>query len=83
MNPAGDAIYSGNPEVVGKNYSDRSYFREIANGREWAVSELVISRATGKPVFGYLAGYSGREGHSAWRCRCHDHSRQFGRPARG
>ncbi len=52
MNPTGDAIYSGNPAVIGRNYSDRSYFREIADGREWAVSELVISRATGKPVFG-------------------------------
>ncbi len=63
MNPAGDAIYSGNPEVVGRNYSDRSYFREIANGREWAVSELVISRATGQPVFGISRGIRDEKGN--------------------
>jgi PAS domain S-box-containing protein len=56
MNPAGDAIYSGNPGVVGQNYSDRPYFREIADGREWTVSELLISRATEKPVFGIARG---------------------------
>ena len=62
MNPAGDAIYSGNPAVIGRNYSDRSYFREIAEGREWAVSELVISRATGKPVFGISRGIRDEKG---------------------
>ncbi|MGE5842882.1 MAG: cache domain-containing protein, partial [Deltaproteobacteria bacterium] len=56
MNTQGDAIYSGNPSVVGRNYSDRSYFREIINGREWAVSELLISKATGHPVFGISRG---------------------------
>ncbi len=56
MNPNGDAIYSGNPSVIGRNYSDRSYFREVANGREWMVGELVLSKATGKPVFGISRG---------------------------
>jgi signal transduction histidine kinase len=62
MNPNGDAIYSGNPAVLGKNYSDRSYFRDVANGREWTVSELVISRATGKPVFGISRGIRDEKG---------------------
>ena len=62
MNPTGDAVYSGNPAVIGRNYSDRSYFREIVNGREWTVSELVISRATGKPVFGISRGIRDEKG---------------------
>ena len=62
MNPNGDAIYSGNPAVVGRNYGDRSYFCEVANGREWMVSELVISRATGKPVFGISRGIRDEKG---------------------
>lgn len=56
MNPEGDAIYSSDPAIVGRNYRDRSYIREIVNGREWAVSELVISKATGNPVFGISRG---------------------------
>jgi signal transduction histidine kinase len=62
MNPAGDAIYSGNPAVVGRNYSDRSYLREVVNGREWMVSELIISKATGKPVFGISRGIRDENG---------------------
>ncbi len=62
MNSNGDAIYSGNPSVVGRNYSDRSYIRDIANGREWAVSELLISKATGQPVFGISRGIRDEKG---------------------
>jgi signal transduction histidine kinase len=62
MNPAGDAVYSGNPAVAGKNYSDRSYFREVANGREWMVGELIISKASGKPVFGISRGIRDEKG---------------------
>ncbi len=56
MNREGDAVYSSNPDMVGRNYSDRSYFREVANGREWMVSELIIARTTGKPTFGISRG---------------------------
>jgi PAS domain S-box-containing protein len=62
MNPKGDAVYSGNSSVVGRNYSDRSYFREVADGREWAVSELLVSRASGKPVFGISRGIRDHKG---------------------
>ena len=62
LNPKGDAIYSGNPAVVGNSYSDRSFFRDVANGREWTVGELVISKATGKPVFGISRGIRDEKG---------------------
>ena len=63
MNPKGVAIYSSNPAMIGINYSDRSYFREIANGREWMVSELIIAKTTGEPVFGISRGI--RDGKGA------------------
>ena len=62
LNPKGDAVYSGNPAVVGNSYSERSFFRDVANGREWTVGELVISKATGKPVFGISRGIRDEKG---------------------
>jgi PAS domain S-box-containing protein len=63
MDAKGDAIYSSNPATVGRNYSDRAHFRDVVDGREWMVSELLISRATGKPVFGISRGI--RDGKGA------------------
>jgi len=63
LNPKGDAVYSSNPDMIGVNYSDRSYFREVANGREWMISELVIAKTTGEPVFGIARGM--RDGKGA------------------
>ncbi|MGZ6275332.1 MAG: PDC sensor domain-containing protein, partial [Syntrophales bacterium] len=62
-NPQGDAIYSSSPDMIGINYSDRSYFRDVANGREWMISELVIAKTTGEPVFGISRGI--RDGKGA------------------
>jgi len=56
MNPEGVAVYSSNPDMVGRNYGDRPYFLDVANGREWTVGELVLARTTGKPVFGISRG---------------------------
>ena len=56
INPKGVAIYSSNPAMIGINYGDRSYFREIVNGRDWMVGELVIAKSTGEPVFGISRG---------------------------
>ena len=56
MNPEGVATYSSNPAMVGRNYSDRAYFRDIANGPDWTVGELVLARTTGDPVFGISRG---------------------------
>ncbi|NSW87402.1 MAG: hypothetical protein HPY84_13890 [Syntrophobacteraceae bacterium] len=37
---------------MGANNRDRTYFQNVAEGREWTVGELVLARATAKPVFG-------------------------------
>ena len=63
LNPKGDAIYSSSPAMIGINYSDRSYFRDVVNGREWMISELMIAKTTGKPVFGISRGI--RDGKGA------------------
>ena len=63
LNPKGDAIYSSRPDMIGINYSDRSYFRDVANGREWMISELIIAKTTGEPVFGISRGI--RDGKGA------------------
>jgi len=62
MNPEGVAVYSSNPDMVGRNYGDRPYFLDVANGREWTVGELVLARTTGKPVFGISRGIRDGEG---------------------
>jgi PAS domain S-box-containing protein len=63
MNAKGVVVYSSNPAMVGIDYSDRSYFREVAKGREWMVSELIIGKTSGKPVFGISHGI--RDGKGA------------------
>ncbi len=63
LNPKGVAIYSSNPDMIGVDYSDRSYFRDVANGREWMISELIIAKTTGEPVFGISRGI--RDGKGA------------------
>ncbi|MDD5167278.1 MAG: ATP-binding protein [Syntrophales bacterium] len=56
MNANGVAVYSSNSAMIGINYSDRSYFRTVAGGREWMVSELITAKTTGEPVFGISRG---------------------------
>jgi PAS domain S-box-containing protein len=51
INPAGVVIASSLRSDIGVDLSERSYFREVAQGRHWTVSELVIEEASGKPVF--------------------------------
>jgi len=49
--PSG-AIVAGQPQrVVGANVSNRPYFQEIASGRHWAVSQLLISSWRGRLIF--------------------------------
>lgn len=47
----GRVLASSDAGAVGLDISDRPYFREVANGKEWAASDLLISRSTGKPAF--------------------------------
>jgi len=44
------------PRFVGINFSDRKHFEDIVAGRDWTVSDLVISKATGEPRFVVMRG---------------------------
>ncbi|MCL5737018.1 MAG: PAS domain S-box protein [Actinobacteria bacterium] len=62
LTPEGRAIASSDPNAVGTDYQDRSYFQQIARGDEWAVSELLRARVDGKPGFAIARGIRGDEG---------------------
>jgi len=62
LNPNGKAVYSSNPDMVGIDYSDRSYFLEVVHGREWMVGELIKAKTTGEAVFGISRGIRNEKG---------------------
>jgi len=41
---------SSDPKAVGLDLTGRDYWKEIAAGADWAVSDLLTGRATGKPT---------------------------------
>lgn len=49
-------VASSNPQVIGVDASDREYFRVIAQGQEWALSDLLQARVGGEPVFAVARG---------------------------
>jgi PAS domain S-box-containing protein len=51
MNPEGTVLASSLRSYIGFNFSDRSYFQKVKKQQDWAVSELIVGRATGKPAF--------------------------------
>lgn len=51
ISPAGRVVASSRPALVGIDVADRSYFREISDGKEWAVSKLLRTKEDGRAVF--------------------------------
>ncbi len=49
--PSGDVVVAVPQDLVGINISDRQYFRKIAAGADYAVSNLLATRPTGRPGF--------------------------------
>jgi PAS domain S-box-containing protein len=49
--PNGIVIAATGPQFIGMNLEDRDYFREVVSGHEWTVSDLLLSRTTGRPSF--------------------------------
>ncbi len=56
VGPDGLVTFSTRDHTVGLNFGDRKHLREITAGKEWTLSELIISRATGLPVFAVSRG---------------------------
>jgi signal transduction histidine kinase len=61
-NPSGKILFSPNPKDVNRDISDRPYFREIAGGGEWAVSDLFPTKTGGSPVFTISRGIRDQSG---------------------
>ena len=51
VSPKGVVLSATGTEFLGMNLADREYFKEIVAGREYAISDLLLSRTTGKPSF--------------------------------
>ncbi len=51
IGPQGRILLSTLPSAPGLDVRDRDYYRQIAAGREWAVSDLLVGRASRRPTF--------------------------------
>ncbi len=62
VNPPGRIIASNMPGLIGEDIADHPFVRAITEGREWSVSDLLLSRDTGEPVFFISRGIRDGEG---------------------
>jgi PAS domain S-box-containing protein len=62
VSPEGRVLASSASEAVGIDCPDMPYFKKIEAGRDWMVSDLFISKATGEPVFNICRGVRDRNG---------------------
>jgi PAS domain S-box-containing protein len=62
VSPEGRVLASSRPEGVGIDGSDRGYFKEIVAGRDWAVSDVVLGKVTGEPIFTVSRGIRDENG---------------------
>jgi len=62
VTPQGRIAASSLASAVGVNIDDRTYFRTISGGKEWVVSDLVLSRITKEPVFTISRGIRDAKG---------------------
>ncbi len=63
ISPEGVVLVSHFPELEGRSLSDRKYFQEIAAGRDWAVSDLILDKVTGKPITAVARAIRDKQGH--------------------
>lgn len=62
INSEGDIVSGSNPAIIGKiNLSGRDYFRDAMGGKH-VVSKIIISKATGNPVFVIASPLNGKSG---------------------
>ena len=65
INADGQVISPSPEDTIGLDVSNRSFYREIVDGREWVVSELFLGRVTGKPLFVISRGIRHERGELA------------------
>jgi PAS domain S-box-containing protein len=60
--PAGIVTAATRSQFIGMDVSDREYYREIIAGKEWVVSDLLLSKATRQPSFTISRGIRNERG---------------------
>ena len=61
-NPAGKVIAATGSQFIGLDISDREFYREIVAGKDWVVSDLLLSKTTGQPSFTISRGIRNERG---------------------
>lgn len=51
LNPGGFIEASSNPEAIGTDLRDRQHIRTILAGKDWTVSNLMLTKVTTEPAF--------------------------------
>ncbi len=62
VSPHGLILSSSHTEWVGSQLADRPYFQDILTGREWVVSDLLLSWANQGPLFTIVRGIRDKKG---------------------
>jgi signal transduction histidine kinase/HAMP domain-containing protein len=62
LDPQGWVKAASDPAALGLDLSDRSYLQEIRTGKEWALSNLLVSKVTGQPHVLVGRGIRGESG---------------------
>ena len=62
VSPQGRILASNMAGAIGEDIAYRPFVRAITEGSEWSVSDLLVSRATGEPVFFISRGIRDGEG---------------------
>ncbi len=63
VDPRGFIVASSQSGAVGVYVGDRAYFQEIVSGKEWVVSEVLVSRIMGRPGFAVCRGFRDEAGN--------------------
>ncbi len=61
-NPAGLVTAATGSQFIGMDISDREFYREIVAGKDWVVSDLLLSRTTRQPSFTISRGIRNEQG---------------------
>ncbi|MFZ3044899.1 MAG: cache domain-containing protein, partial [Desulfatirhabdiaceae bacterium] len=61
-NPAGMVMAATGSQFIGMDISDREFYREIVAGKDWVVSDLILSKTTGQPSFTISRGIRNERG---------------------
>ena len=61
-NPAGIVTAATGSQFIGMDISDREFYREIVAGKDWVVSDLLLSKTTHQPSFTISRGIRNERG---------------------